>query len=219
MKDRIDVNGNTAVHSLVKSTVEDIKLKQRVLKCLLEYGCSPGLCDMDGKLPKDCITADDPCFQILESTASHIEVIRKDHRLSTHHKVQHECVSLIANAVSKEDAPEIMKTMLEISEPVYEAYLHELCHLKRNLHLLLSGNERETSKIDLGAHQVVLVTKEETKKTVKSTFQKCLVLTIDCAKGLDQQENRRYKFDFTGTLQLHVSSFGYIRVEIRYYKN
>lgn len=72
MKDRIDVNGNTAVHSLVKSTVEDIKLKQRVLKCLLEYGCSPGLCDMDGKLPKDCITADDPCFQILESTASHI---------------------------------------------------------------------------------------------------------------------------------------------------
>ncbi|XP_052678700.1 uncharacterized protein LOC128159600 isoform X4 [Crassostrea angulata] len=73
MKDRRDVNGNTAVHSLVKSTVEDIKLKQRVLKCLLEYGCSPGLCDMDGKLPKDCITADDPCFQILESTASHID--------------------------------------------------------------------------------------------------------------------------------------------------
>lgn len=72
MKDRRDVNGNTAVHSLVKSTVEDIKLKQRVLKCLLENGCSPGLCDMDGKLPKDCITADDPCFQILESTASHI---------------------------------------------------------------------------------------------------------------------------------------------------
>ncbi|XP_065937836.1 uncharacterized protein [Magallana gigas] len=76
MKDRIDVNGNTAVHSLVKSTVEDIKLKQRVLKCLLEYGCSPGLCDMDGKLPKDCITADDPCFQILESTASHIDQTR-----------------------------------------------------------------------------------------------------------------------------------------------
>lgn len=68
-----DINGNTAVHALVKSTAEDTKIKQRVLKCLLENNsCSPVLCDVDGKLPKDCITADDHCFQILVSTASHI---------------------------------------------------------------------------------------------------------------------------------------------------
>ncbi|XP_052678699.1 uncharacterized protein LOC128159600 isoform X3 [Crassostrea angulata] len=80
-----------------------------------------------------------------------IEVIRKDHRLSTHHKVQHECVSLIANAVSKEDAPEIMKTMLEISEPVYEAYLHELCHLKRweELHKILKSYRGKLSNSSL----------------------------------------------------------------------
>lgn len=72
MKDARDVNGNTPVHALVKSTVEGTKLKQRVLKCLLENSCSPGLRDVDGKLPKDCITADDPCFQILVSSASHI---------------------------------------------------------------------------------------------------------------------------------------------------
>lgn len=72
MKDARDINGNTAVHALVKSTVEHTKLKQRVLKYLLENGCSPGLCDVDGKLPIDCITKDDPCFQILVSTASHI---------------------------------------------------------------------------------------------------------------------------------------------------
>lgn len=72
MKDAIDVNGNTAVHALVKSTVEDTKLKQRVLKYLLENGCSLGFCDVDGKLPKDCITTDDPCFQILVSSAFHI---------------------------------------------------------------------------------------------------------------------------------------------------
>lgn len=38
-----------------------------------------------------------------------IEVIRKDHKSSTHHKVQQECVSLITNFVSKEDAPGICR--------------------------------------------------------------------------------------------------------------
>lgn len=76
----------------------------------------------------------------------------------------------------------------------YCVFLFILMLICRNLHLLLSGNERETSKIDLGAHQVVLVTKEETKKTVKSTFQKCLVLTIDCAKGLEFDDVLLFNF-------------------------
>lgn len=38
-----------------------------------------------------------------------IEVIRKDHKSKTHHKVQQECVSLIANAVSKEGASGIFR--------------------------------------------------------------------------------------------------------------
>lgn len=37
-----------------------------------------------------------------------VEVIRKDHKSSTHHKIQQECVSLIANVVSKENAQGII---------------------------------------------------------------------------------------------------------------
>lgn len=37
-----------------------------------------------------------------------IEVIRKDHKSSTHHKIQQECVSLIADVVSKENASGIL---------------------------------------------------------------------------------------------------------------
>lgn len=46
---------------------------------------------------------------------------------------------------------EIMKTMLEISEPVYEAYLHELCHLKRweELHKILKSYRGKLSNSSL----------------------------------------------------------------------
>lgn len=43
-----------------------------------------------------------------------IEVIRKDHKSKTHHKVQQECVSLIANAVSKEGASGIFRRKFHI---------------------------------------------------------------------------------------------------------
>lgn len=38
-----------------------------------------------------------------------VRLIRKDHKSKTHHKVQQECVSLIANAVSKEGASGIFR--------------------------------------------------------------------------------------------------------------
>lgn len=46
---------------------------------------------------------------------------------------------------------EIMKTMLVISEPVYEAYLHELCHLKRweELHKILKSYRGKLSNSSL----------------------------------------------------------------------
>lgn len=44
-----------------------------------------------------------------------------------------------------------MKTILEISEPVYEAYLHELCHLKRweELHKILKSYRGKLSNSSL----------------------------------------------------------------------
>lgn len=44
-----------------------------------------------------------------------------------------------------------MKTMLEISEPVFEAYLHEFCHFKRweALHNILKSYREKVSNSSL----------------------------------------------------------------------
>ncbi|XP_062596605.1 TPR and ankyrin repeat-containing protein 1-like [Saccostrea cucullata] len=64
----------------------------------------------------------------------------------------------------------------------------------KDLILLLAGNKRKTSSIELGAHQVILVASEETKEKIQTEFNKCLVMTIDRAKGLEFDDVLIYNF-------------------------
>ena len=63
-----------------------------------------------------------------------------------------------------------------------------------DLALLLSSNRRESSRIEFGAHQVVLVQSKEAKENLPSILKGAIVLTIFESKGLEFDDVLLYNF-------------------------
>ena len=63
-----------------------------------------------------------------------------------------------------------------------------------DLALLLQGNHRESSRIEFGAHQVVLVASNEARNKLPDELQQALVMTIYEAKGLEFDDVLIYNF-------------------------
>ena len=63
-----------------------------------------------------------------------------------------------------------------------------------DLALLLSSNKRESSRIEFGAHQVVLVQSKEAKDNLPSVLKGAIVLTIFESKGLEFDDVLLYNF-------------------------
>ena len=66
----------------------------------------------------------------------------------------------------------------------------------QELVLMLQGAKRETSRIEFGAHQVVIVRNEEAKKTVQNDFgiDPDWVMTVQESKGLEFDDVLLYNF-------------------------
>ena len=63
-----------------------------------------------------------------------------------------------------------------------------------DLALLLSSNKREGSRIEFGAHQVILVQSKEAKDSLPSILKGAIVLTIFESKGLEFDDVLLYNF-------------------------
>ena len=79
-----------------------------------------------------------------------------------------------------------------------------------DLALLLSTNKRESSAIEFGAHQVILVQSKEAKDNLPSILKGAIVLTIFEAKGLEFDDVLLYNF-FTDSMvsSAHAYCFTY----------
>ncbi|XP_060580921.1 TPR and ankyrin repeat-containing protein 1-like [Ruditapes philippinarum] len=77
--------------------------------------------------------------------------------------------------------------------PGPEPILIESCTFS-DLAVLLSGNRRETSNIEFGAHQVILVYNEEAKENLPEELSCGLVLTIYESKGLEFDDVLLFNF-------------------------
>ena len=84
--------------------------------------------------------------------------------------------------------------------------LLESCKID-DLALLLSTNKRESSAIEFGAHQVILVQSKEAKDNLPSILKGAIVLTIFEAKGLEFDDVLLYNFfnDSMVSLEMHVA--------------
>ena len=69
----------------------------------------------------------------------------------------------------------------------------ESCSLP-DLAMILRGNRRQTSRIEFGAHQVVLVASEEARESIPEELKHGLVMTIYEAKGLEFDDVLIYNF-------------------------
>ena len=63
-----------------------------------------------------------------------------------------------------------------------------------DLALILHGNQRQSSRIEFGAHQVVLVVSNEARETMPDELKQGLVMTIYEAKGLEFDDVLIYNF-------------------------
>lgn len=63
-----------------------------------------------------------------------------------------------------------------------------------DLAMILQGNQRQSSRIEFGAHQVVLVASNEARETLPDELTQGLVLTIREAKGLEFDDVLIYNF-------------------------
>ena len=63
-----------------------------------------------------------------------------------------------------------------------------------DLALVLRGNKRESSAIEFGAHQVIIVQSEDAKRALPSELQAGIVLTVFEAKGLEFDDVLLYDF-------------------------
>ena len=71
--------------------------------------------------------------------------------------------------------------------------LLELCS-PTDLALILQGNQRQSSRIEFGAHQVVLVASNEAREAMPDELKQGLVMTIYEAKGLEFDDVLIYNF-------------------------
>ena len=81
------------------------------------------------------------------------------------------------------------KGLFEGPKPV----LLESCR-PTDLALILQGNQRQSSKIEFGAHQVVLVASDDARKAMPDELKQGLVMTIYEAKGLEFDDVLIYNF-------------------------
>ena len=63
-----------------------------------------------------------------------------------------------------------------------------------DLALVLRGNKRESSAIEFGAHQVIIVQSEEAKKNIPDVLKAGIVLTVFESKGLEFDDVLLYDF-------------------------
>ena len=63
-----------------------------------------------------------------------------------------------------------------------------------DLAMILQGNQRQSSRIEFGAHQVVLVASNEARETIPDELKHGLVMTIYEAKGLEFDDVLIYNF-------------------------
>ena len=63
-----------------------------------------------------------------------------------------------------------------------------------DLALILQGNQRQSSRIEFGAHQVVLVVSNEAREAIPDELKQGLVMTIYEAKGLEFDDVLIYNF-------------------------
>ena len=68
------------------------------------------------------------------------------------------------------------------------------CHNISDLALVLRGNKRESSAIEFGAHQVIIVQSEEAKKKIPDVLKAGIVLTVFESKGLEFDDVLLYDF-------------------------
>ena len=85
---------------------------------------------------------------------------------------------------------------LERDEGLFEGpkpVLLESCR-PTDLALILQGNQRQSSTIEFGAHQVVLVVSDDARKAMPDELKQGLVMTIYEAKGLEFDDVLIYNF-------------------------
>ena len=78
-----------------------------------------------------------------------------------------------------------------------------------DLALILQGNQRQSSRIEFGAHQVVLVVSNEAREIMPDELKHGLVMTIYEAKGLEFDDVLIYNF-FKDSLVSEAQSFHYL---------
>ena len=85
-----------------------------------------------------------------------------------------------------------------------------------DLALILQGNQRQSSRIEFGAHQVVLVVSNEARKAMPDELKQGLVMTIYEAKGLEFDDVLIYNF-FKDSQVRAVEFFHYLDNNVEYY--
>ena len=84
-----------------------------------------------------------------------------------------------------------------------------------DLALILQGNQRQSSRIEFGAHQVVLVVSNEARKAMPDELKQGLVMTIYEAKGLEFDDVLIYNF-FKDSQVREVEFFRYLDNNVEY---
>lgn len=84
---------------------------------------------------------------------------------------------------------------------------------ENDLALLLSSNKRESSRIEFGAHQVVIVQSKQAKESLPSILKGAIVLTVFESKGLEFDDVLLYNF-FHDSM---VSMISLVRVHLLSY--
>jgi ATP-dependent exoDNAse (exonuclease V) beta subunit len=87
---------------------------------------------------------------------------------------------------------------------------------KSDLAMILRGNKRETSRIEFGAHQAVLVVSEEARDNMPEELKHGLVLTIYEAKGLEFDDVLIYNFFTDSQVSTYVIMFGCVLKGLNY---
>ena len=85
-----------------------------------------------------------------------------------------------------------------------------------HLALILQGNQRQSSRIEFGAHQVVLVVSNEAREAMPDELKQGLVMTIYEAKGLEFDDVLIYNF-FKDSQVRAVEFFHYLDNNVEYY--
>ena len=79
-----------------------------------------------------------------------------------------------------------------------------------DLALLMRSNKREASSIEFGAHQVIIVQSEDSKKALPDVLKAGIVLTVFEAKGLEFDDVLLYNFFCDSKVSSYVQSHKFV---------